>query len=243
MKKTLYVLGILVTFLLGACGGDEFKKTPVDELIKELDKEPLYSIILHDMDVDGAIMKTYKHQYKIITTKDSLPQERITDWKEVSSDFFLENEKNMGMEIASKTADGKVSRTIGPAGYSNFVGNPQYGKWSTGSGGDSFWEWYGKYAMMSSILSLAMMPIQMSMWNDYHRNYYSRGTPYYGSYNGRPVYGTYGSHTNTARKSSSWFSKSSNQSFRNNVSSRVSRSSSRGNSSGSMRSRGGGSGK
>lgn len=63
---------------------------------------------------------------------------------------------------------------------SQYVGNPGYGRWQTNSSGGSFWEWYGKYALFSSIFNRG--PIGYGYWasnrdysyyNDRGRNYYS----------------------------------------------------------------------
>ncbi|MEA3444206.1 MAG: hypothetical protein U9R19_05705 [Bacteroidota bacterium] len=224
MKKTtaLGLLGLML-FMVG-CGGKEFVKKPVDTLIRDMNSEPVFSIVLYDMEVEGNFSKTYKHQYQIITEKDSLPQERKTDWYNVGKDYFKYHENNMGMEVASKGRDGKVNKTVSPAGYSNYVGNTHYGRWSQGSGG-SFWEFYGKYAMLSSVFHMVGSPMRYSHWNDYNSNYRGYGRSYYGptTANGRPSYGTY-SERNAKTKPNSRYTRSST--FKNKVNSRVQRSSS-----------------
>jgi hypothetical protein len=222
------ILGILfLIFLSRSCSGDkEFKKSPIDELIKELNTEPVFSILLLDMDVEGTFSKTYKHQYQIITEKDSLPQQKNTDWYEVNEDFFNQHIDDMGMEIASKGKDGKVKKDVTPPGYSNYVGNPQYGQWTTGSNGSSFWEFYGKFAMLNTVFNLLSNPINRGFYDDYDRNYRNSGRPYYGPSNssGHPTYGTHG--TSSTHPDSKWNSKSSNQSFKEKIRNRVQRSSS-----------------
>ncbi|MFV1984069.1 MAG: hypothetical protein ACC657_11065 [Thiohalomonadales bacterium] len=54
---------------------------------------------------------------------------------------------------------------------SQLVGNPQYGNWRSNSSGGSFWEWYGKYALFSSLF---------------------RSPIYYGGWAGRRNYSYYG---------------------------------------------------
>jgi len=272
MKKIVFLS--FMSLLLTACGSNEraFVKSPVDELIQKLDKEPTFTIVLFDMDMEDNMMSDkFYHQYKIITEKDSQLQTRLTEKMQVSEEFFWKNENNMGMELASKTKDGKISKVASPAGFNNYVGNQQYGQWRTGSNGDSFWEFYGKYAMMSSIFGMMSSPIRRYDYDDYHRNY--RGSqPYYGGTAGRPMYGTSSPHiqksnpnfferrasksswvssskstlptsSSTSSKSSSWFGSKSSSSSSSSKS--VTRSSSRysGSSSGSSRSRGGSSGK
>ena len=49
---------------------------------------------------------------------------------------------------ASKIANN--AGDFGPA--SQLVGNPNYGQWRSGSGGTSFWVWYGQYALIRTLL-------------------------------------------------------------------------------------------
>lgn len=169
-------------------------------------------------------------------------KEETTSSMEVSEQYFRRNENNMGMEIASKS-DGKVKKEVAPAGFSNYVGNTKYGHWRTGSGGTSFWEFYGKYAMMRSAFNLIAGPqIYRNHYMDYRSNYYGRGRAYYGrSTGGRYRYGTRSSYMKKSRPSfysrraskSSWSSSSRGSSYKS-----TSRTGS-----GSMRSGGGGFGK
>lgn len=218
-------------------------KTPVDELVKNLADEPTFSIILNDMNTKGTFFKDYLHQYKVITEgQDGEPQQKITEWYEVNENFFLANMNNMGMEIASKNAEGKVSKTVGPPGYGSYVGNGQYGHWVNRDGG-TFWEWYGKYALFSTLFNTMMFPVHRSYWNDYRGGYYGTGRSYYGpTVNGRTRYGTNSTYNRRTRPRSTWYTNKSNNSFKQRVRSSTSRSS-RGFSSGGYRSRGGGFGK
>ena len=56
------------------------------------------------MDTEGTFFKKYRQQYQIIQG-DSIsgPKEEITDWYEVSKDYFMANINNMGMELVSKS--------------------------------------------------------------------------------------------------------------------------------------------
>lgn len=219
-------------------------KTPVDELITEMSDLPTFSIILHDMNTEGSFFKNYLHQYKIITeNSNGEPEEKITKWYEVEENFFMANSNNMGMEIASK-ADGKVSKTVGPPGYGSYVGNEQYGQWVNRDGG-SFWEWYGKYALFSTLFNTMMYPVRQSYWGDYRGSYYGTGRSYYGPMsNGRHQYGTNSDYNRQTRPRSTWYTNKSNNSFKQRVQSSTPRSSgSKAFSSGGYRSRGGGFGK
>jgi len=53
---------------------------------------------------------------------------------------------------------------------SQLVGNPGYGNWVSGSGGSSFWQWYGMYAMFSNFSN----PVSYDRWGRHRRySYYN----------------------------------------------------------------------
>jgi hypothetical protein len=163
----------------------------------------------------------YKHQYNVLIEKPDSVYVKKSDWVEVSDIFFNANVNNMGMEVASKK-DGKLNKSASPPGHSNYVGNEKYGKWRERDG-NRFWEFYGKYAFMSSMFRMAMFPVRYSYWNNYHSNYYGRGRSYYGpTSNGRSMYGTNSNYTKS-NNNSKWNNKSSD--FKSRVRSKVSRSS------------------
>ena len=250
----MLITGVMVWFN----SEDADYKSPVDLMIKDMHDKPNFSIILHDMDEEGLIFKTYKHQYKVViesepaaevdenaapSTDNSEPEAKnvtsnITDWKEVSRIDFNKNEANMGMELAHKK-DGKVKKQVSPPGYSHYVGNRRYGYWK-----NDVWSYYGRYRFMSDMFYMSSYPIRRSYYNDYYGNYYSTGRAYYGgrdSY-GRSRYGTYGRY-NSGR--STRYSRSSRyrSGSRSYSSGRSSRSGSRYSGGSSHRSRGGGFGK
>ena len=98
------------------------------------------------------------------------------------------------MVIASKGKDGKVDDSRYPPGY-QYVGDSRYGRWRTDNSGNSFWEWYGKYAMMSHVFGMFNRPIYRTDYDNF-RDYRSSGRDYYGRGN---VYGTNGSYTKTSK--------------------------------------------
>lgn len=75
------------------------------------------------------------------------------------------------------------------------VGNPSYGQWSSGSGGRSFWEWYGMYSMFSNVLG--------------------GGRHYYDSWSSRPHYSYYNNYGRNRWGSNSDVSKNYNLSRKN----------------------------
>ena len=218
---------VLAVAVLAGCSSSDKATSPVDELIKSMEDKKNFTIILYDMDIEGSLSETYKHKYKIITppedTMDSLakPKEKKTKWYEVSERFFNIHAKDMGMEIAAKV-DGKVRKQTAPPGYSNYVGNSQYGQWKTNNSGNSFWAFYGQYAFMSNMIGLMNGPVYRSNYRDYRSNY--RGVrPYYGS--GSRKYGTFSS---ASKKMNPSFHQrvKNNSNFKSRVNNSVSRSSS-----------------
>ena len=237
-NNTLLILTLTV-LIFSSCTGSRYKKNPVDEIVRDLPRDEVFSIILYDMDQKGSFFETYYHQYQIISEENGEVKEDITGWLEVSERDFTNNIDNMGMEIIARDSTGNLSKTAAPPGYNNYVGNPKYGHWEN-RGGTSFWAFYGQYAFMSSMFRMAMFPVHRSYYNDWYGNYRGAGRPYYGpAGTGGRYYGTGSGYSRSNNPNSSWSSRRSN-SFKNRVASRTSRSSGR---SRSSRSRGGGFGK
>ena len=226
MKRFLLASFSVALVLFASCGpgrSERIVKNPVDDIIRDMPTDRVFSVILYDMNVEGNYRETFYHQYRIIEEKDSIPEERITDWMEVGERYFEQHQDDMGMELASRGADGKLVKAVSPPGYNNYVGNEKYGSWRTHRDGYSFWEFYGQYAFMSSMFNMFSYPVRRSYYDDYRGNYYGRGRSYYGpSNNGRSYYGT-NSRYNQSRSNSSWSQNRSN--FKNRVSNRTSRSS------------------
>ncbi len=221
--KTAFI--VLLLLVSASCGRrPDLTKKPIDTIIRDMADVPSFSILLYDMDTEGTFLKNYKHQYRIIIVdEEGEPEEDITGWYDVGKDYFMYNIDNMGMEIAAKK-DGKVEKTVSPPGYGSYIGNQRYGHW-VNRGGNSFWEFYGQYAFMSSMFNMMAYPVRRSYWNNYYTNYYGTGRVYYGpSASGSNMYGTRGSY-NSGRTSTRWASNTSNNSLRQRVTSSTSRSS------------------
>lgn len=183
------IMGLIWLLLLGACDG----RPDLDALLKHYDRYPEYAVILHDMRIDGNFFKEYYHRYRTVFREDTGREdaafrEDVTDWMRVSQKTYEAHASFLGMTILGKGGDGELSETPEPPGYS-YVGDERYGRWQTDSRGNSFWEFYGKYAMMRSFFGMAFgRPIYRSEWNDY-QGHRSNGRPYFGGVN---QYGTRG---------------------------------------------------
>ena len=253
MKKRIPATIALILFA-GCIGNRQarFIKNPVDTIVRDMPADRVFSIILHDMNVEGNFSEHFYHQYRIIEEKEpGRPNEHITQWMEVGKHYFGQHQEDMGMTLASRGEDGKLVKSVSPPGYNNYVGNEKYGQWRTHREGYSFWEFYGQYAFISTLFNTFSYPVRRSYYNDYRGNYYGRGRSYYGprAAGGSRYYGTNSAYNrNSRRTASAWSQNRSN--FKNRVNrrtrrsspSKTSRSSSRYRGSG-YRSRGGGFGK
>ncbi|OQY49524.1 MAG: hypothetical protein B6230_07960 [Desulfobacteraceae bacterium 4572_89] len=205
----------LVPFLT-SCGGGS-GEIPLTSLKRDLADKPTYSILLDDMKKEGTFSKSYYHKYLVVEPDGS----KKTDWLRVPEKYFRANEAFLGMALVTKK-DGVVEDQVSPPGY-GYVGDSEYGRWRQDSSGGSFWEFYGKYAFFSSLFGGWYHPVHR---NDYgmYRKYRSQGRPFFGS---RKEYGSSGA---IAKKIRPGFfatrmagAKSSKQSFKNRVSSRIGR--------------------
>ncbi len=225
----LSVLLCIFAMVVSGCGKTD--ELPVKKIQQTLKDVADYSIILEDMKEEGNFFKTYFHKYRVVQNEEAW----TTDWLEVPESYYKTNENFIGMSLVTRR-DGDVSNYVSPPGY-QYVGDSRYGHWRTDSHGSSFWEWYGKYALVSSLFGGWYRPIYMHDYDAY-RGYRSSGRPYYGKNN---MYGTRGSIVKKAKPN--FYSRhmakqgSRRASFSNKVSKRVGRTRT------SYRSRSGGFGK
>jgi len=237
MRKSLIVLlfGIITLFL--SCGNEsskvKFVKSPIDEIITQYIDTKNYSVILADMDHKESEDKYY-HKYKILLEKEQPNLTEVqrndtiskveelqvidTNWKEVSPIIFQDYIDDLGMTILSKT-NGVLDKNSTPAGMSNYVGNPQYGRWRTHADGTSFWDFFLRYSFLKNVIfgSSHYGGYPRSDWEYYKINYQGKKS-YYGK---RKEYGTGGAYT--AKSSLTEWSKKSS-SFKSKVRSKVQKS-------------------
>lgn len=207
---SLLAMTIAAAFFFYGCGGGDL---PVERIKKALKDSPTYSIILENMKEEGNFFKDYYHKYEIVQEGKT----QTTDWLEVPEKYYRTNEPFLGMTLVSKK-DGKLSSDAAPPGY-RYVGDSRYGHWRTDRSGNSFWEFYGKYAMFSSLLGGFNRPIYRNDYNMYQQ-YRSRGMPYYGRHN---EYGTNGSITKKMKPNFYSRRMAKNASFKDRVTKRTGR--------------------
>jgi len=181
--------------------------------------EDYYSVVLYDMNIETAGPDSvFQHQYKVIRDKpDGLPYDTLTSYVNVSDTTFDYYANDLGMALLTEDQQQENAYSH-PPGYQRYVGNSNYGTWRTDSSGDSFWEFYGRYAFINAMFGYSR-PIYRYGYDDY-RDYYRGRSPYYG----RPLSSggyLYGSGSPSARKLNP------TNNFSSKVQSRVSRSPSR----------------
>ena len=83
------------------------------------------------------------------------------------------------VEAMSKEAAMQANSATDMGAGSQLIGNPTYGQWRSNSSGNSFWAWYGRYALFSSLFR---SPIYYGAWSggrnysyyhDYGRSHYT----------------------------------------------------------------------
>ncbi len=199
-----FIVAAFCVLLLQACGSKE--PNGFQETIDRFEKMPEYSIILEDMVVDGNFSKTYFHRYRVFyalkvpgQNEDMQFLDITTDPLEVPKSIYDRYKDDLGMVIASKTSAGEKTTVSQPPGY-QYVGNPRYGQWQTNSQGESFWSFYGKYALLRDAFDVFDRPFKRKYYDNYYNNYYRNKKSYYGR---GPVrtYGTSGSYTQKKKPS------------------------------------------
>lgn len=183
-KNALKTLGLPVALLLvflSGCGGGE-ETLPVQLIGKALKDFPTYSIILEDMKEEGNFTKSFFHKYRVVQEDTGWS----TVWYPVSKDYYKAHENFLGMSLSSKK-EGKVESDVAPPGYA-YVGDSTYGQWKDDGKGGSFWEFYGKYALISSLMGGWYRPIYRTDFDMYKRHRKVK-KPFFGSKN---QYGTKG---------------------------------------------------
>jgi hypothetical protein len=183
----------LAFVLLAAAACDT--QTPLERLQAQLETYPEYSVVLQDM---NEALFGYSHQYQVVVgapqagSDELVYREAVLDWQQVDSGTYERYQPFLGMVVLSKSPGGNVDQDAHPPGYQQ-VGDQRYGQWRQESGGRSFWEFYGQYALLSHIVGGFGRPIYRDDWNGYQDSR-RRGQTYYGP-GGGGVYGTNGSTT------------------------------------------------
>ena len=140
--------------------------------------------------------EVYYHKY--LLEKEGETKE--TDWEKVDADFYDANFEFLGMAILAKPygmfEEDRLTQAA-PPGMA-YVGNSKYGEWQKDNTGNSFWSWYGKYALFSMLLGPRPFYYGHNSWNGWNNNYRNR-QPYFGqAQNGAQKFGTNGTAVKTS---------------------------------------------
>ena len=179
---TVCAVVLAFALLFFGCGGQQL---PIERLKSDLKNVPDASIILEDMEERGTFLTEYFHKYRVVTDEGGL----TTDWFEVPEDYYRQQEPFLGMALYVQK-QGEPSDTAQPPGYA-YVGDSRYGQWRQDSSGNSFWEFYGKFALLSHLWGLGTNRIFRRDYDTY-RQYQTSNRPYYGP---NRQYGTEGTLT------------------------------------------------
>ena len=106
---------------------------PIAKLIEQYDSKNHFTILLYDMESTGILRKAYQQRYRVLYDSSGQVGYKDSPWYKVSAAYYRQHENNIGVEVAAKSYDDqKVRRVVGPPGYTNYIGNPQYGFWYQG---------------------------------------------------------------------------------------------------------------
>jgi hypothetical protein len=162
--------------------------------------------ILVDMETRGiGSNKSYDQKILKVTVPKDGQAASEEKWVDVPKSKFEAMKNDLGMAIEHKPLgkfDFEAERTSQPAGFA-YMAPPsqqrnQYGYWDN-RGGQSFWVWYGQYALMRDLLfNHQYRPLDRGQYEDF-RGYQSRGKTYYGR-----DYGTQGQATRERYSGSSY---------------------------------------
>lgn len=116
------------------------------------------------------IKSSSKDAEKLIPEVDSLIKassydffnDSLVDPLNVLADLSEKKLPRISVMSKEREADYNAAKSYGTG--EQLVGNPTYGSWQ-GSGGTSFWEWYGMYAMFSNLMGGGRIG-----YNDWNRN-------------------------------------------------------------------------
>ncbi|MCP3875938.1 MAG: hypothetical protein GY699_22645 [Desulfobacteraceae bacterium] len=134
--------------------------------------------------------EAYFHKYLLEKNGET----KETNWEQVDASFYDANIEFLGMAILSKPygvfEKDRITQAT-PPGMA-YVGNEKYGEWKKDNSGNSFWSWYGKYALFSMLFSPRPSYYGYNSWNGWNTGYRNR-RPYFGkTQNGFQKYGTNG---------------------------------------------------
>ncbi len=169
----MIIIGSFFCFSLFSGCGTQPATNPIALIQEKMKGTPTYSVILEDMKQTGNFVPVYEHQYRVVAPEKG----GVTDWFHVTEKFYKMNEPFLGMSIYARK-DGKELQTATPPGYA-YVGDNRYGRWREDGRGGSFWEFYGKYALISHLMGGWYRPIHRTDYDAYQQSR-SRNRPYFG---------------------------------------------------------------
>jgi hypothetical protein len=162
--------------------------------------------VLVDMETRG-IGAARAYDQKIRTVRTHLGATTSQEqWVDVTPAAYDAMRNDLGMAVEHKPLgkyDSEAERVAQPAGFAYMAppsqGSNQYGYWEHRDGGQSFWVFYGQYALMRDLLfNHSYRPLPRDEYEDY-RSWHSRGQTYYGrdteAGGNAPKYGTNGTAT------------------------------------------------
>ncbi len=184
-----------------------------DQLIKlKPDLKSVALILKEESTAKGSAYQYLKKRFAVVNKNPDSKEEGKKALVELTAISTASDENNFNdslldtVNVLADLSDGQLPRIGSPANQdesyakhygigSQYIGNPAYGHWTQDNQGNSFWEWYGKYAVFSSLFNSPSYYGHYGSsfygggaisYNNWHRN---RGYSYYNDI-GRGAYGS-----------------------------------------------------
>lgn len=117
-------------------------------IVKEFDANDEFTLILRDMDYKTS---QHYHKYEYVTDTTGVIVNSETGWYEVTPTFFKQHANHLGLQMVHKNG-GTKSFGAAPPGFSQFVGNENYGRWVDNYGAEE-WKYNAEYDNLNAVLT------------------------------------------------------------------------------------------
>jgi len=155
-------------------------KPELNELINEFRKDATTQSSIYKALVDR--LNTVKNQPQMFASNQAIFDELINIYQ-AADPILYSDALSDPLNVLADMSDGELPRVNSLSKSQSMkantaqdfgtgeqlIGNPNYGQWTTGSNGLSFWEWYGMYALMDNLFD-SRRRVYYSDWGR-HRNY------------------------------------------------------------------------
>lgn len=136
----------------------------LERIVRSYANESDFTVLLADMNYQDA---QFQHKYEVIIPNADSVQIEETAWQAVSGTFFKKHRDHLGMEVATKD-NGVVKYLVAPPGFSDYVGNEEYGDWESDGSGGRRWSFYPRFIYLRPYFYNGYAPANYTNWSQYN---------------------------------------------------------------------------